>query len=44
MSLINVTRQNYMYTVGCTAIQAAQATQAKKSFKYIIDNFNQNVT
>ena len=32
-----------MYTVGCTAIQAAQTTQAEKSFN-IIDNFNQNVT
>lgn len=32
-----------MYTVVCTAIQAAQATQAKKNFN-IIDNFNQNVT
>lgn len=32
-----------MYTVGCTAILAAQATEAKKNFN-IIDNFNQNVT
>lgn len=32
-----------MYTVGCTAIQTAQATQAKKNFNNI-DNFNQNVT
>ena len=32
-----------MYTMGCTAIHAAQATEAKKNFN-IIDNFNQNVT
>lgn len=32
-----------MYTVGCTAIQAAQPTEAKKNFN-IMDNFNQNVT
>lgn len=32
-----------MYTVGCTAIKAAQATEAEKNFN-IMDNFNQNVT